>query len=307
LTSPSQTEQFDPEQAETPDLPVARRQREWLQTPKAAWKLRRTKIGVAFLVFVFVIAIFGPMLAPHSPTEFVGASFQLPSRVATLGTDYLGRDVLSRVLYGGRTTLVLALVATFIGEFFGLLLGLIAAYSRRGVDETVMRLLDVVLAFPAIIFALLIVSVAGPNPWLIVVAVGFTHIPAVARVSRGVALRIVNLDFVKAAEALGMPKLSIMWSEILPNITTPVLVDSGIRFAYSISIIAALSFLGFGLQPPLADWGLMINENRIGISAQPYALLAPILMIAIATIGANLVSDGMSRAIIGLDRKMANQ
>jgi peptide/nickel transport system permease protein len=137
--------------------------------------------------------------------------------------------------------------------------------------------------------------------------VGISHVPGVARVARGVTLEIVGHDFIKAAEALGVSKLTIMRSEILPNITTPMFVDFGIRFGYSISAIAALSFLGFGLQPPLADWGLMINENRIGISIQPFGVLAPVLLIAMATVGANLTADGLARTIIGIDRKATVQ
>ena len=274
---------------------------------RAAWALLRTKIGVAFLLFVVAVAVFGPFLAPHSPTQFVDSPFHAPTGTARLGTDFLGRDVLSRVLYGGRTTLVLALLATAIGEVVGIFFGTLAGYSRRRVDEAVMRSFDVVLAFPAIIFVLLIVTMAGPNPWFIAIAVGLTHLPAVARVSRGATLQVANRDFVKAAEALGMSRLAIVRSQILPNITTPMLADLGIRFAYSVSIIAALSFLGFGLQPPAADWGLMINENRIGISVQPWAVLAPILLIATATVGANLVADGLTRATIGIDRGMLDE
>lgn len=288
-------------------MPAPRRRREWVDLWRAAWALLRTKIGVAFILFVVAVAVFGPYLAPHSPTQFVDSPFHAPTGTATLGTDFLGRDVLSRVLYGGRTTLVLALLATAIGEVVGIFFGTLAGYSRRRVDEAVMRSLDVVLAFPAIIFVLLIVTMAGPNPWFIAIAVGLTHLPAVARVSRGATLQVASRDFVKAAEALGMSRLAIVRSQILPNITTPMLADLGIRFAYSVSIIAALSFLGFGLQPPAADWGLMINENRIGISVQPWAVLAPILLIATATVGANLIADGLTRATIGIDRRMLGE
>lgn len=287
--------------------PLPLRRRGWLETPKAAWALRRTKIGVALVALVLVIAIFGPMMAPHTPTEFVGRTFRSPSKVAPLGTDYLGRDVLSRVLYGGRTTILLAVAATVVGMIFGILLGIFAGYSSRKVDEITMRLLDVLLAFPSIIFALLIVSMAGPRPWLIAIAVGISHVPGVARVARGVTLEVAGHDFIRAAEAISVSKLKIMRSEILPNIATPMLVDFGIRFGYSVSAIAALSFLGFGLQPPLADWGLMINENRIGISIQPFGVLAPIFLIAMATVGANLTADGLSRTLIGIDRKAIGQ
>jgi peptide/nickel transport system permease protein len=303
MTLPGATAQLD----EIELVSLAPRRREWLETSRAAWSLRRTKIGVALIVFVLAVAAFGPLVAPYTPTEFVGPSFQHPSAIAKLGTDYLGRDVLTRVLYGGRTAIALALAATAIGMFFGMLLGILAGYSSRLVDETIMRLLDVLLAFPSIIFALLIIAMVGPRPWLIAIAVGISHVPGVARVARGVTLEVAGHDFIKAAKALGVSKLTIMRSQILPNITTPMFVDFGIRFGYSVSAIAALSFLGFGLQPPMADWGRMINENRIGISIQPFGVLAPVLLIAMVTIGANLTADGLARTIIGIDRKAGVQ
>ena len=293
-----------PQLAELAATSRRRRYRRSFDLLKSAWSLLRTKLGVVFICFVVAVAVVGPYLAPHSPTQFVGAPFRGPTSTAVLGTDFLGRDVLSRVLHGGRSTLLLALLATAIGEVVGIFFGTLAGYSRRRVDETVMRTFDVVLAFPAIIFVLLIVTMGGPNPWYIAIAVGLTHVPAVARVSRGATLQVVRRDYVKAAEALGTRRLTIMRTEILPNITTPMLADLGIRFAYSVSIIAALSFLGFGLQPPAADWGLMINENRIAISVQPWAVLTPIFLIAIATVGANLIADGLTRATIGIDRTM---
>jgi peptide/nickel transport system permease protein len=132
--------------------------------------------------------------------------------------------------------------------------------------------------------------------------VGISHAPRIARVTRASALEMTQRDFVRAVEALGVPRRKILFAEILPNITSPLLVEFGLRLTYSIGIIAGLSFLGFGLQPPAADWGLMINENRIGITVQPYAVLVPVILIGILTIGTNLVADGMGRALIGIDR-----
>ena len=221
-----------------------------------------------------LIALLGPLVAPYSPTEFVAAPFSPPAiRQVWLGTDYIGHDVLSRVLCGGRTVIVLALAATVIGLVLGVGLGLIAGYARRWIDETIMRILDVVLAFPQIVLALLFVSILGPALWLIVLIVGISHAPRIARVARAATLEVAQRDFVKAAEALGVARRKILFFEILPNITSPLLVEFGLRLTYSIGIIAALSFLGFGLQPPAADWGLMINENRIGVTVQPWPVV----------------------------------
>ena len=166
-----------------------------------------------------------------------------------------------------------------------------------------MRLLDVLMAFPMIVFVLLIVSGVGTKPYLIALAVAVASAPRIARVARGSTLEIVGRDFILASEALGVPKWRIMLTELFPNITSPMFVEFGLRLAYSIGTIAALSFLGFGLQPPAADWGLMINENRIGVVIQPYSVAVPVLMIALLTIAVSLMADGLARAIIGIDRK----
>ena len=206
------------------------------------------------------------------------------------------------MLYGGRSVLILSIIATAVGMIIGVSLGLIAGYARAAVDDVIMRLLDVLLAFPQIVFVLLLVSVLGPRLWLIVLTVGLSHAPRIARVVRGATLEVKERDFVKAAESLGVSRFKIAFTEILPNITSPLLVEFGLRLTYSIGIIAALSFLGFGLQPPPADWGLMINENRIGLVIQPYSVFVPVALIAILTIGVNLATDGMARAMIGIER-----
>ena len=199
----------------------------------------------------------------------------MPSSKAVLGTDILGRDVLSRALYGGTSVFALSIAATAIGMLLGVGLGMTAAYSSKWGDEFIMRSLDVVMAFPMIVLTMLLVSMVGPLPWLIVLAVGIGHAPRVARVARGASLGIVELDFVKAAEAHGASAPRVLMGEVLPNIMSPMLVEAGLRFAYSIAAIASLSFIGLGLQPPSADWGLMVNENRIGVAAQPFSVLAP--------------------------------
>jgi peptide/nickel transport system permease protein len=262
----------------------------------------RTKVGIGIVAFVVALALVGPYVSPYSPTELVAEPFASPSSTSWLGTDYVGRDVLSRVLHGGRTVLTLALAATLIGVGLGALLGLVAGYGTRWVDEGIMRTLDVLLAFPSIILALLFVSILGPKLWLIVLMVGLSHVPRVARVARAATLEVAAQDFVRAAEALGVARTRIVFGEILPNTTSPLLVEFGLRLTYSIGIIAALSFLGFGLQPPTADWGLMINENRLAITFQPWPVVVPIVLIGVLTIGTNLAADGLGRALVGIER-----
>jgi peptide/nickel transport system permease protein len=293
---------------ERPSAAVARRPS--LVLLAATWRQGRTKLGLAIVALLVGIALFGPFFAPYAPDEgltrpggFV-APFEPPSEVAALGTDNLGRDVLSRFLWGGRSVLALSALATALGAVLGIAVGLLAAYSRGLLDEVLMRAQDVVFAFPQLVFALVLVATVGPKLWLLVLAVGITTMPRVARVTRGAAVEIVERDFVRAAEGIGVPRRKILLSEILPNVTSPLVVEVTLRLTFNIAVIAALSFLGFGLQPPAADWGLMINENRQGLLAdQPWGVVLPVASIGLLTIGTSLVGDGFARAAIGIERR----
>jgi peptide/nickel transport system permease protein len=277
--------------------------RPWLGILRDALRLGRTRVGLGIVTVIVAIAVFGPLVAPHSPTEFVAVPNSGPSSDAIFGADALGRDVFSRFLHGGLSVLWMSAAATLIGVGVGVGIGLVAAYSRNWLDDVLMRGSDVVLAFPQIILALLVVSAIGPKLWLIVLVVAVGHAPRVARVMRGAALEVVERDFVKAAEAVGEKRSRIVFGELLPNVTSPLLVELGLRMTYSIGLIAAISFLGFGLQPPTADWGLMINENRLSITVQPWSVLLPVLAIGFLTVGTNLITDGIARAAIGIGRK----
>jgi peptide/nickel transport system permease protein len=248
------------------------------------------------------VAVLGPLVAPHSPTEFVGAPNSLPSADAPLGTDNLGRDVLSRFLHGGWSVIWLAAVSTVVGIAVGTSIGLVSAYSRNFADEGLMRLMDVLLAFPPIVLALLAVSAIGPKLWLLVLVVMICNVPYTARLIRAAAQEVMERDFIKAAEAAGERPLRIMFSEVLPNVTGPMMVETGLRMTYSIAIIASMSFLGFGIQVPNADWGLMINENRLSLVVMPWGVVAPALAIGLLTVGFNLVTDAIARGSAGIGR-----
>jgi peptide/nickel transport system permease protein len=166
-----------------------------------------------------------------------------------------------------------------------------------------MRTVDVILAFPQLVFALLLLSILGPKLWLIVLAVGLTHAPAVARVLRSATLDISERDFVKVAELQGMRPAAVMTREILPSLSTPLMVEAGLRLTYSIIIMAGLAFLGFGQPPPSPSWGTMINENRAGLALNPWAVIVPAALIALLTIGTNLLTDAIGRAALGVDRR----
>jgi peptide/nickel transport system permease protein len=288
--------------AAVPAAVAPKRQRPLVVLLRRAWRLARTKVGVGLLLMLAAVAVFGPFFAPHDPAAFVGAPYSKPSSAALLGTDTLGRDILSRFLWGGRSILGMSVAATAIGLVLGVAIGLVAAYSRGRLDDVLMRLMDVILAFPSIVLALVAVSTAGPQVWLIILVVGLTTMPRVARVTRGSSAEIVERDFVQAAEALGEPRRKILMGELLPNITSPLMVEASLRLTYAIGLIASLSFLGFGRQPPASDWGLMIHENQQGLTVQPWGVLMPVIAIAVLTIATSLIGDGLSRASAGIDR-----
>ena len=206
--------------------------------------------------------------------------------------------------------LLLALAAYSLGRILGGALGIAACLIGLAIFlvacagfGAVFMLSIIPLILGAVGFVL---SIVGPKPWLIVAVVGLSHAPRVARVMRDAALAVVERDFVKAAEATGVRRWRIMAGEILPNVTGPLMVELGLRLTYSIGLIAGLSFLGLGLQPPAADWGLMINENRVALTVQPWAVVLPVAAIAVLTIGTNLVTDGLARAYAGIDRGVAS-
>ena len=194
----------------------------------------------------------------------------------------------------------MAFAAATLGVGLGAALGMLAGFSRSRLDDGLMRSMDVILAFPQIVLVLLFVSMLGSHLSLIVALVALAWVPQVARVARGVTADIVHREYVQAAEAIGLPRRRILLREILPNVATPLMVEYGLRLTWSIAVIAAVSFLGFGIQPPNADWGLMINENRAGITVQPWAVLAPALCIALFAIGTNFITEGVSRAVAGV-------
>ena len=267
--------------------------------PRAA-RQRTFIAGTILTLLVILVAIFGPLFAPHGENQVVGPPF---SGQNLLGTDYLGQDVLSRLLYGGRAILVISLLGILLGMVLGILIGVVAAYAGGWWDEVIMRINDVTLAFPQILLALVVLtSVSQPKDWMIVLIVGLSHAPRVARLARGVALGIVSRDFVISAEALGEKRTRVILAEVLPNMTAPLLAEAGLRLTYSIGVVASLGFLGFAADPGAANWGQMINENRLAMSSQAWAVLAPVLMIAIFTVGTNLMADGIARLTQGGDR-----
>jgi peptide/nickel transport system permease protein len=254
-------------------------------------------VGAVIVLFVLAVAALGPYLAPHDPDAPVGANFAGPSSNTWLGTDSLGRDVFSRLLHGGRSVILLAAAATVLAYLIGLTIGLVAGFSRSFVDPLLMRTVDVMLAFPPLLFVLVLISGAGTSVTVVVIAVAAIQAPSVSRVVRTATQVVVVRGYVEAAVARGENTFAVIRREVVPNILAPVLVDAGLRFTYSILIIASVNFLGLGLQPPSSDWALLIAENRQYISLNPWAVLAPAAMIALLTIGVNLMGDAIARSL----------
>ncbi len=293
-----------------PAPPVARsrqvqriRRHQWGTVLRSAARTPRGTIGLVLFSFVVLTAVIGPFVAPNAQDALVTLAYGKPSGQFLFGGDFLGRDVLSRVLDGGWLLLIMAACATALGIVAGAAAGISAAYLRGVSDGIIMRAVDVILAFPQLVFALLLLSLLGPKLWLITIAVGVSHAPQVARVLRSATLDLSERDFVKAAELQGMRPAKVMWKEIVPNLVSPLMVEAGLRLTYSIVIMAGLAFLGFGQPPPAASWGTMINENRDGLALNPWAVIVPALLIALLTIGTNMFTDAFARVTIGIDRR----
>jgi ABC-type dipeptide/oligopeptide/nickel transport system permease subunit len=254
-------------------------------------------VGALIVGFVLAVALLGPYLAPHDPDAPVGLPNSGPSGSAPFGTDVLGRDVLSRLLHGGRSVILLAAAATILAYLIGLTIGLVAGFSRSFVDPLLMRTVDVMLAFPPLLFVLILISGAGTGVTVVVIAVAAIQAPSVSRVVRTATQVVAVRGYVEAAVARGESTFAVIRREVIPNILAPVLVDFGLRFTYSILIIASVNFLGLGLQPPSSDWALLISENRQYISLNAWSVLAPAAMIALLTIGVNLLGDAIARSL----------
>ena len=255
------------------------------------------RLGIAIVGVMVLVSFVGPAIAPYDETDVVGRAYEAPSSAFPLGTDFLGHDVLSRLLYGGDTVVILSVLSTFLPYLIGVPLGMLLGYRRGAVSSLTMRAVDVMLAFPALIFVLILLSGLGTELWVIVLGITLITVPRVIRLVRAVAEELSVRGFVEAAELRGDSSLRIVTREMLPNVWTPVLADLGVRFAGTAALVASLSFLGFGLQPPDADWGVMIYENRSGMTLAPLGVLAPVACIGILMVGANMLGDAIARTV----------
>ena len=284
---------------ELPDAPPRRKLR-------LSWT---GKLGVVIVAFWAIIVGIGPYIAPYHEADFLDESlfvvpgsddmypdtdFQPPSKVAWLGTDYLGRDVLSRILFGARTTIGISLLACLLAYVVGVTLGIAAAVGTERFDMVLSRLNDAFMAIPHIMLALVVIAAIGSTVPILILVVGFIYATSVYRIARALGQDVMVSDFVEAARVRGEGSWWIITREILPNIAMPLATDFGVRFVYIILFIAALSFLGLGVQPPMSDWGSMVKENLVGLAYGAVAPLVPSVAIATLTISINLIVDDIS-------------
>ena len=268
------------------------------------------RIGMAIILVHLFLALFGPLLVPHSPTEFTREDLEIrltgPSADHLLGTDKFGRDVLSRVMAGARSIIWIAVIGTSLGIALGTTVGMTAGYIGGKTDQFIMRAVDVLLAFPGLLLALLVINIGvqrltidlwpSKESWLVIVTIGLAFMPVVSRVIRSATLAVRPLEFVQSARLRGERAYYIIFREILPNIIPVVAVEATIRLSFALLLTASLGFLGLGVQPPTPDWGLMVSENREYLGVAPLAALAPALAMASLVVGVNLLSDGIKQA-----------
>jgi len=249
-------------------------------------------LGAAILVLLVCLAVFAPSIAPYDPAATnARVGLQSPSRAHLMGTDQLGRDILSRIAHGARLSMVVAVAAVGISMVIGTLLGLVTGYRRGLVDDLVMRLLEIQLAFPGLVLALVFAAVLGPGIRSVIVAVGIAGVPTFARVTRGAVMSVAAEDYVAAARSVGCRTGRILFRHVLPNVAGPIMILGTLYLAFAVLTAATLSFLGVGVRPPLAEWGAMVNEGRNVLVTGWWVSLFPSLMIVLFVLAVNLVGD----------------
>ena len=258
------------------------------------------KFGMLVVLIYSIVAIFATFIAPYGEREILGRSFELWSEKYPLGTDNLGRDMLSRMIFGARNTIGLALSITILAFLLGSLTGMIAAALGGWVDQILSRIVDVLMSIPSLIFALLILSIFGTSVPYLIATITVIDATRVFRLARATAMNVVVMDYVEVARVRGEKLDWVIRKEILPNITAPLLAEFGLRFCFVFLFISALSFLGLGLQPPAADWGSMVRDNASLITFEDITPLLPAGAIALLTVAINFIVDWMLHKSSGL-------
>jgi peptide/nickel transport system permease protein len=258
------------------------------------------RVGIGMVLINILAAIFAPVICPYGETEVAGDVWMTPSRDHLLGTDHLGRDMLTRLIYGARNTIAIAIVTTFLAFIVGTMMGFFAATLGGWTDQVLSRAIDILMAIPTLIFALMVLSVIGTGTGSLIGVISLLASTRVYRLSRAVAMDITVMEYVEAARLRGERTWWLMTSEILPNAMPPLMAEFGLRFCFVFLFIASLSFLGLGIHPPTADWGGMVRENAAAITFGIMTPLLPAAAIAVLTVGVNLVVDWFLHIASGL-------
>ena len=258
------------------------------------------KLGLLTIAAYLFVAIFAPFVAPYSETEILGGAYELWSEKFPLGTDNLGRDMLSRLIFGARNTIGIALAAVVIAFAIGGVMGMLSALLGGWYDSIISRIVDILMAIPGLVFALLILTILGTSITTLVLVIAVLDSTRVYRITRAAAMNIAVMDFVEVARLRGEGLWWVVRKEILPNIMAPLLAEFGLRFCFVFLFIAALSFLGLGIQPPTADWGSMVRDNATLINYDDITPLLPAAAIAILTVAVNFVVDWLLHKSSGL-------
>ena len=266
--------------------------------PALALRSPKSLVGIGVLFIVITLALLAPVLAPYSATEMhVLDRFRPPSRAYVLGTDFYGRDLLSRILHGYRTSLLVAGLSVAFAGVVGGSLGIVAGYVGRAWDAVIMRAMDIVFAFPVLLLAITIVVILGPGTLTTLLAIGLVYVPIFARIARGPTLVVKEQAYVEAAKALGQRPLRIILRHVAPNVSTPIFVQVTISLATALLFESALSFLGLGTQPPYPSLGLMVSEGRNYLELSPWPTVFPGAAIILAVLGFNLVGDALQELL----------
>ena len=264
---------------------------------KAPWT---AKVGLVIIITYVIAAVFAPFIAPYGESEIVGSEFEFPSDKFMLGTDALGRDIFTRLIFGARNTVGIAFVTTCLAFLIGGISGMLAAIFGGWTDQILSRIIDVLMAIPQLIFALLLLTIFGTSVPTLIIVIAVLDATRVFRLARATSLNVVVLDFVEAAKLRGEGTLWLSIREVLPNISSPLVAEFGLRFCFVFLTIAALSFLGLGIQPPTADWGSMVRENASLITFGDPTPLYPAAAIAVLTVGVNFLVDWFLHKSSGL-------
>ena len=258
--------------------------------------VRRTPvvaIGAGLIAAVVLVALAAPIIAPYNPVSQIAKPLLFPGGAYVAGTDDLGRDELSRLIFGARVSLYVGILAVSIALALGATSGVIAGFYGGWVDNVVMRAMDILFSLPAIVLAIAITSILKPSLTNAMIAIGIVYAPTFARIARGPTLAVVNLAYIEAARAIGLPNWGIMFRHVLPNVSAPLIVQTTVSLSTAILTEAALSFLGLGTQPPTASWGLMLSAARQYMLIDPWIAILPGVAIALTVLGFNLLGDGL--------------